>query len=290
MLETLWEFITHNRLTVFIWWLLFVIVFGIVLDRFIGLVQKVVIFLYRRISDTPQWHITIVQTLVWAARVSLWIVIIVIMASKLGIPPALIAALGTVLGAALGFGAQDIVKDVIKGAVHLLEKQFSVGDFVSFSISGTEYAGTIEDVNLRTVVINTENEGRLSVPQGSVVVVKNYSRIGSFIMDLPCEVDINVENALSILESLSWEIISRDFSHKLSDISQEDKDVLYTITDMVIRGVSSVSNGTLNIQIKGETIPGEQFSARRVLTKLCAAEFSQSGINIKNTVVVGGAA
>lgn len=286
----MWDSVVEQPFVLFLWWFAIIFILGTILDRFFTLVQRVAVILYKKVSDRPQWHITIIQTLTWVARVALWCIVFVMVASRLGIPPSLITALGTVFGAALGFGAQDVVKDVVKGTVHLLEKQFSVGDFVSYTIAGVDYAGTVEDVNLRTVVINTENDGRVSVPQGAVTVVKNYSLTGSFVFSIPCEVDVDVHATLSLLGELVDDINQRNYNSNILIIEEEDKETLGHINDLVLRGVTDISAGALTIQIRGDSTPGEQFAVRRVLTKACAALLNSKGISIKSMFITGGTA
>lgn len=282
----MWETLLDNHIFIFLWWVAIVLSLGILFDRVIHLIQRVSIKLYANISGNPRWYVTIAQVISWVARVILWIVIVATIASRLGIPPGLITALGTVLGAAVGFGSQDIVKDIIKGSINLLEKQFSVGDYASFVIGGQEYEGTIEEVNLRTVIVSTENDGRVSVPQGQVTVVKNYNRIGDFVMSIPIEIDSDFNLAIIELEKASQKILNQEFDIEGVDISDDDKTALTNAVDIIIRGVGGVSNGAINIQIKGVAVPGQQFGVKRALNNVFNQVLDQHGIKLKNIVII----
>lgn len=282
----MWETLLDNHIFIFLWWVAIVLSLGILFDRVIHLIQRVAIKLYANISGNPRWYVTIAQVISWVARVILWIVIVATIASRLGIPPGLITALGTVLGAAVGFGSQDIVKDIIKGSINLLEKQFSVGDYASFVIGGQEYEGTIEEVNLRTVIVSTENDGRVSVPQGQVTVVKNYNRIGDFVMSIPIEIDSDFNLAIIELEKASQKILNQEFDIEGVDISDDDKTALANAVDIIIRGVGGVSNGAINIQIKGVAVPGQQFGVKRALNNVFNQVLDQHGIKLKNIVII----
>lgn len=76
-----------------------------------------------------------------------------------------------VLGLAIGFGAQNLVKDVITGFFIIFEDQFAVGD--SVKINGFE--GIVEEIGLRTTKIKGENSERHIIPNGSVIQVTNMS-------------------------------------------------------------------------------------------------------------------
>ncbi|MDF2558300.1 MAG: mechanosensitive ion channel protein MscS [Bacillales bacterium] len=91
--------------------------------------------------------------------------------SIVGIDIAPILAGAGVLGLAIGFGAQNLVKDVITGFFIIFEDQFAVGDKVK--INGFE--GTVEEIGLRTTKIKGENDERHIIPNGSIVQVTNMS-------------------------------------------------------------------------------------------------------------------
>lgn len=91
--------------------------------------------------------------------------------SIVGINVAPILAGAGVLGLAIGFGAQNLVKDVITGFFIIFEDQFSVGDKVK--LNGFE--GTVEEIGLRTTKIKGDNDERHIIPNGSIVQVTNMS-------------------------------------------------------------------------------------------------------------------
>jgi small conductance mechanosensitive channel len=95
-----------------------------------------------------------------------------ILKEGLGVDVTSILAAAGVLGVAVGFGAQSLVKDVISGFFLLLENQFSVGEDVT--IDG--YTGTVEELGLRSTRIRGEKTGVLIVPNGAITKVVNLSR------------------------------------------------------------------------------------------------------------------
>lgn len=91
--------------------------------------------------------------------------------SIVGIDVKPILAGAGVLGLAIGFGAQNLVKDIITGFFIIFEDQFAVGDKVK--INGFE--GTVEEIGLRTSKIKGDNDERHIIPNGSIVQVTNMS-------------------------------------------------------------------------------------------------------------------
>lgn len=291
--------ITTNPLILLSWWMLIVVLGGVLVTRGLTMAQKILIVFYRtqpsdgvRTKGDSRWQITIVQAIIWVLKVMVWIVVSTMVASKLGLPASLIAALGTVLGAALGFGSQETVRDVVKGTVHLMEKQFSVGDVVGFTIGGIDYVGVVEDVTLRTVMVSTESDGVVSVPQGNIAVIKNYSRgRGEFLVKLPFSTDQPISPILSGVTTIIGYIRNRNTEVLAQYVDDEDMEALSAINTVDSRGVGEVSSGSIIIQVKGEAIPGKQFAAQRALLKAVSGFLDDQGIEFqKIPVMFGGGA
>lgn len=274
----IWWVMTHNTIIIGAWWFLIVILCGVLITRALSVAQKVFTTFYNTVSDTPQWNITLIQAVVWIAKVSTWIIIIALVASRMGIPPSLMAAMGTIIGAALGFGSQETVRDVVKGAIHLLERQFSVGDYVGFSVGGSDYSGVIKDVSLRTVTLASEEQGAVSIPQGNITLIQNYSRsIGEFVVNLPFDTSVSVSPIIKHITDVVDDIGNRDSEILPKYLTEEDMEDIHTIIDSTVRGVSNVDNGRIIIQIKGESTPGKQFAAKRALLKAIAGHLEDCG-------------
>ncbi|HEX5882596.1 MAG TPA: mechanosensitive ion channel domain-containing protein [Actinomycetota bacterium] len=112
------------------------------------------------------------------------------------------------LGAALGFGAQQVVRDLIAGTFIVLERQYGYGDVVHISAVGfTEGAtGTIEEVALRTTRLRTLNGEVVIVPNGQIVQVTNLSRDWArAVVDVPLPVEVDVMRASEPLRKVGEE-------------------------------------------------------------------------------------
>lgn len=277
--------ITGQSAPLFLWWLAIVLLTGVMATKFIGLCQRVLVRIYSVQKGSPRWHVTMTHATGWVLVVLVWMIIVAVIASRLGMPPALIAGLGTVLGAAIGFGSQEIVRDVVKGTVHLMERQFAVGDVVSLNVSNQDNLGVVEAVSLRSVVISTENDGRVSVPQGFISVVKNYSTgKGRFVVDLPFDTDVSIRQVLTILREVAEAVESSD--PVIRDwVAAEDHEALETIISTRVRGVSRVDTGAVVMQVEGVTKPGEQFAARRALLRALSYRLDDEDIRFKSSEV-----
>ncbi|WP_430095261.1 mechanosensitive ion channel family protein [Paenibacillus cisolokensis] len=125
-----------------------------------------------------------------------FIMILIILAEfnfKLG---PLLAGAG-VLGLAIGFGAQSLVKDVITGFFIIFEDQFAVGDVIKIG----EYRGTVEMIGLRTTRVKGLNGETYIIPNGMITSVTNYSLSNSLaVVDLPMKNEQQVKDTISMIQ------------------------------------------------------------------------------------------
>lgn len=278
-LRHIWWVINHNPIIIGLWWFVMIVIAGVLITRMLNMLQKILIKFYSITISDSQWNITLVQAVVWLAKVMTWIIIIAMIASRVGIPAGLIAAMGTIIGAALGFGSQETVRDVVKGSIHLLEKQFSVGDYIGLNVSGVEHEGVVKDVSLRTLTLATEENGVVTIPQGNINLIQNYSRnVGEFVVKLPFDTSTPVSPIIKLTEEVVEDIHTQEHSVVGKYITEDDITDLTTITSATVRGVSSVEDGKIVIQVKGESIPGSQFAAKRALLKAIAGHLEENDV------------
>lgn len=291
VLSHIWWVMNHNSIIIGIWWFIIIVLLGILATRGLSLMQKVLTVSNNVMSSSAQWNVTLIQAVVWVLKVVVWVTIIAMIASRIGVPPSLIAAMGTIIGAALGFGSQETVRDVVKGSIHLLEKQFRVGDWVGFSVSGTNYEGVIKDVSLRTVTVASEEEGVINIPQGNITLIKNYSRSrGEFIVRLPFDTNTPIAPIIDLAEEVVQDISTENHELLNNYLSENDIKDIARITNIVVRGVSNVEDGRITVQVKGEAVPGEQFAAKRALLKAIAGHLEENNIQFYSTHIPGGLA
>lgn len=291
VLSHIWWVMNHNSIIIGIWWFIIIILLGILATRGLSLTQKILTVSNNVMSSSAQWNVTLIQAVVWVLKVAVWVIIIAMIASRIGVPASIIAAMGTIIGAALGFGSQETVRDVVKGSIHLLEKQFRVGDWVGFSVSGTNYEGVIKDVSLRTVTVASEEEGVINIPQGNITLIKNYSRSrGEFIVRLPFDTNTPIAPIIDLAEEVVQDISTENHELLNNYLSENDIKDIARITNIVVRGVSNVEDGRITVQVKGEAVPGEQFAAKRALLKAIAGHLEENNIQFYSTHIPGGLA
>ncbi|EPP68332.1 mechanosensitive ion channel protein MscS, partial [Staphylococcus epidermidis Scl22] len=195
--------------------------------------------------------ISLVQNIV---KYIVWFVVITTILSKFGISVEGIIASAGVVGIAVGFGAQTIVKDVITGFFIIFENQFDVGDYVKINSSGTTVAeGTVKSIGLRSTRINTISGELTILPNGSMGEITNFSITnGTAIVELPVSVDENIDQVEKKLNRLF--------------VSLRSKYYLF-VSDPVVDGIDAIESNKVTIRISAETIPGEGFSGARIIRK-----------------------
>jgi moderate conductance mechanosensitive channel len=220
-------------------------------------------------SEAAKHRHAVAQVLTWLSIALIWSVTAVQVLQRLGVPVASLVAPAAVLGAALGFGAQQVVRDLIAGIFIIVERQYGFGDVVHISAVGfTEGAtGTIEEVALRTTRLRTPNGEVVIVPNGQIVQVTNLSRDWArAVVDVPLPAEVDVMRASELLRKVGEEAFGDE---KLRPLLLDPPTVM---------GVESFDVGQVNLRMVARTLPGRQFEVGRDLRVRVAVVFQREGI------------
>jgi len=127
-------------------------------------------------------------------------VAVILLLRELGIDVLPIVVSAGVLGLAIGFGAQALIRDVITGFFLLFEGLLHVGDVVQIGTT----TGAVESIGLRVITVRTEDGALRVVPNGQIVEFANYSAGGvRATVDVPVSRDVPVERALAVLAEVA---------------------------------------------------------------------------------------
>lgn len=174
---------------------------------------------------------------------------------------AILASAG-ILGLAVGFGAQNLVKDVISGFFILLEDQFNVGDFIETD----GVTGTVEEIGLRTCKIR-QWTGQLNIiPNGEITRVTNYNRgpmLAQVTVGIAYEEDI--DQAIAALKQ-ECEAAFREME-AIIDLPQ-------------VQGVTELAGSSVNIRAVAPALPGEHWDVERELRRRFKYALDRAGIEI----------
>jgi small conductance mechanosensitive channel len=174
----------------------------------------------------------------------------------------LIAGAG-ILGVALGFGSQSLVKDFISGVFILVEDQFGVGDIVDLD---GQTSGVVDAVSLRTTRLRAVDGTLWHVPNGEIRRVGNKSQHWSrALIDIEVAYETDIDHASDVIAKVAHEVAAED-----SDVIEEPE----------VWGVEALGAHGIAIRLVVKTRPSEQFRVSRELRRRIKAAFDQEGIEI----------
>ncbi|MBU2697758.1 mechanosensitive ion channel family protein [Nocardioides sp. WV_118_6] len=185
--------------------------------------------------------------------------------SELGVDIAPIIASAGIIGIALGFGAQSLVKDFLAGIFIFIEDQYGVGDVVDLG----EANGTIELVTLRMTRLRDINGTVWYVPNGEILRVGNKSQNWSRAV---VDVSVGYSEDLARVQR-----VLRDVAH---DLWQDDEFNHVIIEEPEVTGVEMLAPDAVTIRVMVKTAPLEQWAVARALRQRIKARFDHEGIEI----------
>lgn len=176
----------------------------------------------------------------------------------------LLASVG-VLGLAVSFGAQSLVKDVISGTFMLMEGQFGVGDVVRVS----DVAGAVEKITLRTTILR-DIEGIVHIiPNGEITRVSNLTKqFSRAVLDMGVAYKEDVDHVMEVMRAVGRELeTDPDFGPLLVDPPE-------------VPGVQAFADSAVVIRMVAKTLPLKQWDVARELRRRLKKRFDAEGIEI----------
>ncbi len=185
----------------------------------------------------------------------------------------LIAGAG-VLGVAIGFGAQSLVRDVIAGMFYLLDDAFRVGEYIQ---SGN-YKGTVESFSFRSVRLRHQRGALYTVPFGLLGAVQNQSR--DWVIDklmVGITYDSDIDKARKLIKQVGL------------DLAKDPEFAPLILQPLKMQGVDALGDFAVQLRTKMMTLPGENFVIRRQALAMIKKAFDANGIKFAYpTVQIAG--
>ena len=220
-------------------------------------------------TESSKHRQAVASVISWVSVAMLFVVVIVQVTSLLAIPVGSLVAPAAVLGAALGFGAQRLVQDLLAGFFIITEKQYGFGDLVSLTVAGITLPaeGTVEDVTLRVTKLRSTEGEMFTIPNGQIVKSVNLSKDWArAVIDIPVptSADLNVVN---------------DVLHGVAEKAMEEPGLRALLLDAPqLMGVESIELDTVNLRMVARTLPGKQFEVGRWIRVLVVSALRRAGI------------
>jgi len=213
----------------------------------------------RKRSDTLQ------RVFMGMARVIIVLLVAFMILSELNVDIGPILAGSAIVGVALGFGAQWLIKDLIAGVFVLMENQYRVGDVVKVA----DVTGMVEDINMRKTVLRDLDGIVHHVPNGEIRVASNYSRHFARVnLNIPVSYDTDLDFAIKVINRVCNEMAE----------DEDWKDRFQTVPQ-VLR-VDNLGDSGIDIKIVGNVEPLEQWNIMGQLRMRIKKVFDAEGIEI----------
>lgn len=182
--------------------------------------------------------------------------------SILGIDVKALLAGAGIVGLAIGFGAQSLVKDILSGFFIIFEDQFSVGDHIRVG----QFEGDVEAIGLRTTKIKSWTGELHILPNGTINQVTNFSLNNSVAaIDVAIAYEEDIERAERVIQEL------------LEKLPEQYEDLVKT-PDLL--GIQNLGPSEIVLRIVAETLPMKHFYIARVIRKEIKLKLDENGIEI----------
>jgi small conductance mechanosensitive channel len=254
--------------------ILLIVISGVLALRFWNIfVRKLKLLLLKRalkgdpanIIESEKRVETLLGIITLAGKVTIFILVGLIILRKINIEIGpIIASLG-IFGLAVGFGAQELVRDVVTGFFILLENHIRTGDVAI--INGT--AGLVEEISLRTIILR-DQAGTIHVFQnGKINTLSNMTKGWSAaVFDIGVAYKENTDEVSQVMEQVAATL--------LEDPGFKDK----ILQPIEILGVDSFGNSAVIIKARIKTLPSQQWVTGREYRRRLKKAFDEKGIEI----------
>ncbi|HPX49620.1 MAG TPA: mechanosensitive ion channel family protein [Deltaproteobacteria bacterium] len=216
-------------------------------------------------SETAKRTETIVRLIRQASLIVLWSMVVLVLLKEVGVEMAPILAGAGIVGLAVGFGAQNLVRDVISGFFFILEDQVRVGDVVV--VNGT--SGLVEEINFRTIILRDQSGVVHIFPHGTVTTLSNMTKDWSaYLFDLGVAYKENTDRVVQVIEQVGKEMIQ---DPKFGPLMLEAPEIF---------GVNQFADSAVIIKGRIKTKPSQQWVVGREFNRRIKYAFEAAGIEI----------
>ncbi len=195
---------------------------------------------------------------------TLAVIVVMVFLSSLGVNIGPLIAGAGIVGIAIGFGAQTLVRDIVSGIFFLLDDAFRMGEYVE--IGNTR--GRVEKISVRSLQLRHHNGPVHTIPFGQISRLTNYSRdyvIMKFELRVPFETDI--DKVRKLIKNVGKEMM------------QDPELAPLMLGPLKSQGVTHMDDSALIMRCKFTAIPGQQFMVRRAAFTRIQKAFAENGIH-----------
>jgi small-conductance mechanosensitive channel len=216
-------------------------------------------------SESEKRVETLIRLIRQAALIVLWVTTILVLLKEIGVDVGPIVASAGIVGLAVGFGAQNLVRDFISGFFFILENQVRVGDVAI--VNGT--GGLVERVNFRTIVLRDLGGVVHIFPNGAVTTLSNLTNDWSaYVFDIGVAYKENTDQVIEVMNKVG------------SEMKQDEILGSFMLEAPEIFGVDKFDNSAVVIKGRIKTKPIRQWQVGREYLRRIKLAFDNAGIEI----------
>lgn len=216
-------------------------------------------------EEKAQRQQTILHSLRVLVTVIIWVLGGLMILTELGVKVgAIIAGLG-VVGIAVGFGAQNLIRDILGGIFLIIEDQIRLGDVVRIG----DAKGTVEKMTLRVTVIRGLNGYLFTIPNGEIKIVENMTRDWSrAVVKIGVGYNAKIDDVIEALREA------------MDDLKADESLSKYIMEEPQIKAINDFADSSLEVAAWIKCNPGQQWELGRKARRYIKTRFDEAGIEI----------
>ncbi|MFP6814470.1 MAG: mechanosensitive ion channel family protein [Pseudomonadales bacterium] len=236
-------------------------------------VRRVTATLVKVVEDDDPDHVsaaeqranTIATVVRGIGEITVYFVAFLVALDVVGIDTAPILGSVAILGLALSFGSQNLVRDFVNGFFILVENQYSVGDWVKIG----DHEGDVEQINIRSTRLRSVTGVLQIIPNGTITIVENMTRDWSMFR---CHVGVSYDSDIDLVERICNEVGAAMYA------DPELKEKLFEAPTFV--GVTQLGDSAVVVRSAAKTQAGAQWSLEREMNRRLKKAFEEASIEI----------
>lgn len=225
---------------------------------------------YGTVKDIKQRADTLNSIVGTSFTVVVWAIVLMIILSEIGVNVGPLIAGAGVVGIAIGFGAQSLVRDFMTGLFIITENQYRVGDIVKlYALGGMNVDGVVEAVTMRTTVLRDLDGNVHHFPNGEIRISTNMTLEHSAInMNLKVDYKSNIKKVESVINKVGVDLANdQDWHKKITESLHFER-------------IENLGEGAMEIKILGKTKPMAQWAVAGEFRKRLKIAFDENKIKI----------
>jgi len=197
-------------------------------------------------------------------QITIITMMVMIVLSSLGVDIGPLIAGAGIIGLAIGFGAQTLVKDIVSGVFFLVDDAFRLGEYIDIG----SVKGTVEKINVRSFVLRHHRGPLHTVPFGEIQFLTNYSRDWVILkLEFRVTYDTNINKVKKIFKKIG------------ADLLEHEELGPFFLEPLKSQGVKAMEDSAIIVRAKFTAKPGKQFQIRKEVYNRVQQAFQENGIH-----------